>query len=147
MSGKNEFGVTFYNPDVDRVPAAFQPMYDELKSDPEKYKCIRQSASKRSQNNAQKQGVSLDIFYLGTTCSRLTPQQWLYILSWQVIPAAYVSKRPFDLYEELLRFRTGLVLVSCFRSRYSAWPVVPHMAIDLPAAIFRAVGSANSLSC
>jgi len=49
MSEK-QFGVTFYYPDVTEFQAAVQPMYDELKSDPEKYKvyqAIRQQAESK----------------------------------------------------------------------------------------------------
>lgn len=49
MSEK-EFGVTFYYPDVSEFQAAVQPMYDELKSDPEKYQvyqAIRQQAESK----------------------------------------------------------------------------------------------------
>jgi len=49
MSEK-QFGVTFYYPDVSEFQAAVQPMYDELKSDPEKYKvyqAIRQQAESK----------------------------------------------------------------------------------------------------
>ncbi|WP_176086524.1 TRAP transporter substrate-binding protein [Martelella sp. HB161492] len=45
----DKFGVTYYYPDVSEFQAAVQPMYDDLKSDPEKYKVyeeIRADAGK-----------------------------------------------------------------------------------------------------
>lgn len=46
-TSEKQFGVTFYYPDISEFQAAVQPMYDELKSEPEKYKvyeAIRQQA-------------------------------------------------------------------------------------------------------
>jgi len=39
---QEKFGVTFYYPDVSEFQAAVQPMYDELKTDPEKYKVYQE---------------------------------------------------------------------------------------------------------
>ncbi|UTV98960.1 TRAP transporter substrate-binding protein [Marinomonas rhizomae] len=47
---EEKFGVTFYYPDVSEFQAAVQPMYEELKSDPAKYKvyqAIRQQAESK----------------------------------------------------------------------------------------------------
>jgi TRAP-type C4-dicarboxylate transport system substrate-binding protein len=49
-TSEKQFGVTFYYPDVAEFQAAVQPMYDELKSEPEKYKvyeAIRQQAESK----------------------------------------------------------------------------------------------------
>jgi len=46
-TSEKQFGVTFYYPDISEFQAAVQPMYDELKSEPEKYRvyeAIRQQA-------------------------------------------------------------------------------------------------------